>query len=141
MKIWVVFILFMVLSSSSGSKAKYVLTIKLTNIQNLRGHIELGLYKDSNKFPKIGQHFKMVRLKPTEKELSYSFQNLEEGEYALCLYHDEDNNGVCNRNFIGIPTESYAFSNNIRPKWSEPVFEDCVMYLNSNKTFKIKMVY
>jgi uncharacterized protein (DUF2141 family) len=48
---------------------------------------------------------------------------------------------VCDKNFLGIPTEAYAFSNNIRPRFSVPTFEECSTYLDKNKTFSIKLVY
>jgi uncharacterized protein (DUF2141 family) len=34
------------------------------------------------------------------------------GVYALAAYHDEDGDGHLNRNFIGLPAEGFAFSNN-----------------------------
>jgi uncharacterized protein (DUF2141 family) len=34
------------------------------------------------------------------------------GVYALAAYHDEDGDMHLNRNFIGLPAEGYAFSNN-----------------------------
>jgi outer membrane protein len=38
------------------------------------------------------------------------------GDYAVMLHFDENGNGVFDKNFIGIPTEPIAFSNNYEPK-------------------------
>ena len=125
----------------NDTKKKHCLTVKLTNIQSQNGVIEIGLYKDPERFPKVGQTHGMVRVKPNGHELIYHFVNLEAGPYAVCIYHDENNNKVCDKNLIGIPTEAYAFSNNFRPKWSAPVFDDCSTMVDKDKTISIKMVY
>ena len=123
------------------SQNQHTLTVKVSGIQNNNGVIELALYKDPNKFAKVGQTYRIIRIKPDGANLTHEFKNLEEGKYAICLYHDENNNKVCDKNFFGIPTEAYAFSNNIRPKLSVPTFEECSTYLDKNKTFSIKIVY
>ena len=129
------------LFASNDTKNKYCLTVKLTNIQSQNGVIEIGLYKDPERFPKVGQTHGMVRVKPNGNELVYHFVNLEAAPYAVCIYHDENNNKVCDKNLIGIPTEAYAFSNNFRPKWSAPEFEDCSTMVDKDKTISIRMVY
>jgi uncharacterized protein (DUF2141 family) len=130
-----------VLMSFMPSSETFVLTVKITSIQNNKGVIELSVYNDANKFPQVGKTFKTVRLKPNGSELVHKFTNLPKGEYALCLYHDENSNKTCDRNFIGIPTEAYAFSNNVRPKLSAPDFKSCSTLLSKNKTITIQMVY
>ncbi|MBU3659451.1 MAG: DUF2141 domain-containing protein [Flavobacteriales bacterium] len=124
-----------------AQKEEYTLTVKITSIENQRGVIEIALYNDPNKFPKIGQTYKIVRVKPQGNTIIHEFKNLTEGKYAVCLFHDENNNKTCDRNFFGIPTEAYAFLNNIRPKFSAPSFEECSTKLDKHKTVTIKMVY
>ena len=59
----------------------------------------------------------------------------------VCIYLDENNNDQCDKNFFGIPTEKFAFSNNIRPILSIPSFESCSVYLNENKSIVIRADY
>ncbi len=125
----------------SFTQKQYSLTVKVTGIENHKGEIELALYKDPKKFAKVGQTYRLVRIKPDNSTLTYEFKNLDQGKYAICLFHDENNNKVCDKNFLGIPTEAYAFSNNIRPRLSVPTFEECSTYLDKNKTFSIEIVY
>jgi uncharacterized protein (DUF2141 family) len=40
--------------------------------------------------------------------------NLDPGQYAIILFHDENGNGKLDRNALGVPTEPYGFSNNVR---------------------------
>jgi uncharacterized protein (DUF2141 family) len=136
------FFFFLLVFSSIGlAQKQYSLTVKLTGIENHKGEIEIALYKDPKKFAKVGQTYRLARIKPDDASLTYEFKNLEQGKYAVCLFHDENNNKVCDKNLFGIPTEAYAFSNNIRPRFSVPTFEECSTYLDKNKTFSIKLVY
>ncbi len=45
----------------------------------------------------------------------YHIENIFPGEYALLVYHDENNNHRLDKNFIGIPTEPLGFSNRYQP--------------------------
>lgn len=52
----------------------------------------------------------------------YVLQDLSEGDIALLVFHDENGNGRLDKNFIGIPRETLAISNNYQPK-GPPTFE------------------
>ena len=47
---------------------------------------------------------------------TYELKNIPDGEVAILVYHDENDNGQIDKNFIGIPRESLAFSNGYQPK-------------------------
>jgi len=117
------------------------LTVKITNIENTEGVIEIGLYNDKEDFPTPNKQYKKVRKKIFSNKLVYTFNDLPKGKYAIAIYHDENKDSKCNRNFFGIPTEAYAFSRNFRPWLSKPDFSDCSVYLDKDKTISIKMVY
>jgi uncharacterized protein (DUF2141 family) len=50
---------------------------------------------------------------------------LAPGEWAVALTQDTNNNDKLDKNFLGIPTEPFAFSNNVRPHLSAPSFKEC----------------
>ena len=55
----------------------------------------------------------------------FTFEGLESGMYAVSLFHDENDNGKLDANFMGIPREPYAFSNNAKGFFGPPTFQDC----------------
>ena len=124
-----------------SQNSKYTLSIKLTNIQNQKGYIQIGLYNNPSKFPKVGQTYRMIRIKPDGNSLLYLFQDLEPAKYAVCVYHDENNNNICDKDFFGIPKEAYAFMNDVRPFFLIPNFDECSINLNKDKSSIIKMIY
>ncbi|MGB1141698.1 MAG: DUF2141 domain-containing protein [Halioglobus sp.] len=49
---------------------------------------------------------------------------LPPGEYAITIFHDSNGNGELDTNFIGLPKEPIAMSNNAKPKFGPPKYED-----------------
>lgn len=54
---------------------------------------------------------------------------LPPGDYAISLYYDANANGKLDSNFIGIPKEPVALSNNARPRFGPPKYKDAVFAL------------
>lgn len=122
-------------------KDTFDLTVKVNAIQNSKGLIEFALYKNPAVFTQAGKTHRLARLDAKAPEVKFEFTDLEPGKYAIVVYHDDNSNKICDKNFFGIPTEAYAFSNNMRPKLSVPSFEECAVKLDKDKVITIKMVY
>lgn len=43
------------------------------------------------------------------------FPDLAEGEYALVVFHDSNDNGIIDHNFLHLPAEQLGFSNGFHP--------------------------
>jgi uncharacterized protein (DUF2141 family) len=121
--------------NASGS-----LTIIVKNTSDNQGTIRAALYKTPKEFP-MGKAFKIVEGKITDKRSVMTFENLVEGEYAVALLHDRNDNKKMDYNFLGIPTEGYGFSNNVRAVLSPPTFEQAKVPLlpNARVTITISM--
>lgn len=135
------FSLFIFFGQSVFGQATFDLTVKATGIAVKKGTIEFGLFRDPDYFAQVGKTYRMLRVKVDASEETVTFHNLPKGKYAVCIYLDENNNNQCDKNFFGIPTEKFAFSNNVRPLLSIPSFESCSIYLNENKTISIRTDY
>jgi uncharacterized protein (DUF2141 family) len=126
---------------SFGQGSTYNLTVKVSGIAVKKGMLEVGLFRDPAKFTKVGGTFRMMRVKVDASEETVTFHNLPKGTYAVCIYLDENSNNQCDKNLFGIPTERFAFSNNVRPMLSAPSFESCSIKLNGNKSIVIRADY
>lgn len=75
----------------------------------------------------------------TDNKVTVSF-DLPQGDYAVSTYHDLNNNQKLDRHFYGKPKEPTGFSNNIKPSFGPPDYEDCKISLgNSSKNISIKI--
>ena len=132
-------IIFFSLLFSTGFCQKSNLTVTIKNIKTIKGNIQVGLYNKKELFPKVGKQFKVFYIKVTSKKIKYTIKDLDHGNYALAIFHDENSDNKCNRNFLGIPSEDYGFSNNVRPFLSPPDFEDAMVKLNKNTNIEVKL--
>lgn len=106
------------------------LKLTIDHIKASIGEIEIGVYTPNNKFPDEDDKFKKYRFKAKKGKIVQLINDLPYGELAMAIYHDENNNGVIDKNGIGIPKEPYAFSNNYKPTIKAPSFDNCKFSYN-----------
>lgn len=116
------------------------LTIKISNIDKIKGEIKVGVFDTDTNFLKEGHAIKNYSIKVKNNTATLTITDLPKGEYAITMYHDQNSDNECNRNFIGIPKEPYAFSNNVKPKVSAPKYKDCKFTFSDDKTLNIKLI-
>ena len=133
-------IIFFSLLFINTNSETHTLTVTINNIKNMEGTLEVGLFNNNGRFLEEGQAFKSISVEVENGSETFVFKNLPKGDYAISLYHDENANGTCDRNFFGIPKEPYAFSNNFKPKFSAPTFKDCQFELTEDKSIKIELL-
>lgn len=116
------------------------LTIHIENIKVFEGQIEIGVFNTSTNFLKEGSAIKNYYVSVDNHTATFIIDDLPKGEYAISMYHDENSDGECNRNILGIPKEPYGFSNNIKPQFSAPSYKDCKFLLEEDKIIRVKLL-
>jgi uncharacterized protein (DUF2141 family) len=91
----------------------------------------------------LGMIYKSAVSKINEdnKTSNYVFKNIPNGEYAIGIYHDVNNNQKQDLDVFNAPIEEYCFSNNIRPLYESPVFEEVKFSLFGDKNISVSMVH
>lgn len=64
-----------------------------------------------------------------EGELVIATVALPPGAYAISIFYDANGNGELDTNFIGIPKEPVALSNNAKAKFGPPKYKDALFTL------------
>ncbi|MDO7886059.1 DUF2141 domain-containing protein [Hymenobacter cheonanensis] len=107
------------------TKATETVTVVVSALASTQSVVKLNFYNAADKFLQKDQQAFRVVVKPEGKtEISVPVE-LTPGEWAVALTQDTNNNDKLDKNFLGIPTEPYAFSNNVRPRFAAPKFEEC----------------
>ena len=79
------------------------------------GILILQVYDSPNAFGDFRDPVREVRA-PIQAGNLYRIDDVPSGDIAILVYVDENENGLIDKNFIGIPKEPLGISNNYRPK-------------------------
>ena len=100
------------------------LRVVVTALKSDRGTVRFNLYGSESDYREQGGAFLSDNIAIRNKTSVWVVRDLPRGDYALIIYHDENNNRRFDTNFMGLPVESFGFSNNVRPKLSLPAFAE-----------------
>ena len=117
------------------------LTIDVQNIEVVEGNIRIGVFNRSESFLKQGTSFRTYVVAVEGNTETIVINDLPKGDYAFMLYHDMNSDGRLNQNILGIPTEPFGFSNNVKPKFAKPTFEECRFLLAEDRVMNIGLRY
>ncbi len=74
------------------------------------------------------------------KEVECRFEGLAPGSYAVAVLHDLNGTGRNDTNFLGIPTEDWGVSNNVRPTLRAPRVEEAAVEVKDGPAVVIGVV-
>lgn len=106
----------------SGS-AQGTLRIKILDLPSSRGVVKVSLYRSREAYASRRGSFRKAVLPISGGSCEWLVDQLPYGEYAAMFYHDQNANGVLDRNRLGMPVEAFGFSNNARPRLGPPPYE------------------
>lgn len=106
------------------------------------GPVYCRLFSGPKGFPMKGQHaMKTVTARVNGKTAKCVFAKVPKGNYAVMAFHDLNNNGKLDTNWIGIPTEGVASSNNAKGKMGPPSFKSARFKVAGRFTQTLKLKY
>lgn len=120
-----------------------LLIVELIDLKSTDGKILASIYDVPVTFPKThGMMEQKILTDIPGDKMIIQFDHLPLGKYAIAILHDENGDEKMNFNLFGFPKEGFCFSNNIRPKFRRPTFEEAEIELkDSCKQIQIKMKY
>lgn len=117
------------------------LWVTIEGVASSSGTLMVGLYDSEANFRmaisnagKIGllndrSRLVGVAMRAVAGTQSVVFTNLKPGTYAVIVFHDANDNGKLDENWLGKPTEGYGFSNNAESFMSAPSFKSAGVLL------------
>lgn len=110
--------------ATSGLAAE--LTIKIKNVAESNGVIYIALWQDESEWPD-GTHTIGMRRDAQAPETTLTIE-VEEGTYAISVFHDLNGNAKMDRNLMRMPKEAWGVSNDVParfgpPEWEKMTFE------------------
>lgn len=122
---------------SQSKKNSLTLTIEVASFENTKGVLRVCVTDQKDDFLKSCAFSKIVTVE--DDTVSLKIENIEKGNYAVSVYHDENNSGILETGGVfGIPLEPYGFSNNPNMTFG-PSYKKSVFKMTSDKNISIKL--
>jgi uncharacterized protein (DUF2141 family) len=133
------FIMMVCLSTTTANEYNIALEIKNIPKNCIGKNIYVGYWKTKTHFPDE----KKADIGDKHKISGSTFhvdKSLPAGVYAVSVYVDINGNGIFDKNLFGVPKEPYCVSNNIKPTFSAPSFDECSFKLNKNSKQSLSLI-
>lgn len=119
------------------------ITVTVTGMRNASGSIVVAVWDQASGFPTKSRKAKRIHIgKIDGGKSTIKLAGYVPGTYALSVFHDENNNGELDTNFIGIPKEGVGASNNPKGRMGPPKFKDAAFELGADDLrHRIKLTY
>ncbi len=113
------------------------LTVNISEINQGKGHVLVGLYSDEQAYNQ-GKATFGSQVKATNEQEQVIFKDVPDGDYAIKVYQDENSNQKLDFNVMGIPKEGYGFSNNVG-MFGSPGYQEAKFSVKENTEIAIEL--
>ena len=107
------------------------ITVQLTGFENDRGTAKLCVCRSEDEYTGKAKEFCTASTEIKSTKAEWVFEHMPYGSYSIKAFHDENGNSRLDKDFLGMPTERYGFSNNARGRFGPPTFASAAFRLNS----------
>ncbi len=110
-----------------------ILMVEISGLKDATGNVYIAVYNSDSTWLSDNTVLskKVAIAEALDGDLVRTELQLPLGEYALSVFYDKDNDGKLNTNFIGMPKEPIAMSNNAVAKMGPPKYADAVFSLGA----------
>ena len=127
------------LSGSLKGQTDKPLKVVVNQVKSDEGLLMVALYNSEETF--TSKPWKGEKTKAKTGTMDIIFQNVPPGAYAIAVYHDANENGKMDSNFIGIPKEGFGFSKDAMGTFGPPSYEKALVTWTGTETFTINLKY
>tara|TARA_R110002111_G_scaffold2882_10_gene19160 strand:+ start:141 stop:566 length:426 start_codon:yes stop_codon:yes gene_type:complete len=118
-------------------KETHTITVKISGMKSDKGDVFVALYNSKNDFLK--KSFKGAIVNVVDKKATVVFENIENGIYAISVFHDENDNKKMDTKIFGIPKEPIGTSNDATGFMGPPKFKDAKFNVTKDITIPIQV--
>ena len=139
---YIVFIF--IICSLSAWAQNSTLKVVIKNIERVEGRLFLKLSADSIEFNTDAyQDAFVIEKDVVSGEMVFNFTHLKDGEYALSVFQDLNNNAQLDMRKFGIPAEPFAFSNAALRRFGAPYFSQAKFEVDKSvkNTQELYLIY
>ena len=107
--------------------------VVVSNLSPVTGRVEVSLFDSADSFM-VEPYLQQSGTAGEDGSFETEFVSLPDGEYAVVVVHDANDNGKLDSGFLGFGGESYGYSNNASSWFGRPDFKDAKIMVNQPGT-------
>ncbi len=131
-------IFFLYTTAAFAENDPVTLSIKVKGIEQLKGTLRVAIFNQKKTF--LTKDWVVGKVADANAAVvTFEFAGLEKGDYAVSLFQDLNGNEKLDKNFVGAPTEPYAFGNDAFGVFGPPTFEEASIKLVENHSTSITL--
>ena len=108
------------------------IVINISGMENTNGKMNIALYNNADNFNNPELVYRELFLVLPGETMSVTLDSIPAGTYAFALFHDENDNQILDQNFLNIPKEGFAFSNNSMGSFGPPSYNQAKFEVPKN---------
>jgi len=113
-----------VLLAAAAAPAENSIRAEIGGLRSAKGAVRCLLFQSADGFPNdASKAAQRAIAKIADGAAICEFPDPPAATLAIAFIHDENGNGVLDKNFFGVPVEGYGFSNDARGSLGPPAFE------------------
>jgi uncharacterized protein (DUF2141 family) len=117
------------------------ITVTIENVNSSDGIVAAALYKDEDEFPGGEMFMGESKSLRSSGSIEITFENVPDGDYAIAIFHDANENEDIDMNDQGIPTEGFGFSNGAMGEMGPPDFDQAAFTVDGDLEMEIRLIY
>src|SRR5262249_12421185 len=118
------------------------IVVSIEGFRNAAGHARVALFNGDAGFPDGESAYRKAVADIDGGRAELRFADVPPGEYAVAMYHDENDDGKLNKGLFGIPKEGYGVSNNVSHATRAPRFAEARFQFDGmSQTVSIRVHY
>lgn len=114
------------------------LSIDVSGVKTVDGALMVALYDAADAWNNDDEAIATTRQRVRGQTARIVFADLPAGTYAVMLFHDVNANGELDKNMLGVPSESYGFSNNAG-RFGKPDFKEAQINVRGGTSISIEL--
>jgi uncharacterized protein (DUF2141 family) len=98
------------------------IVVEIEGLRSDRGEVRGALFR-AHGWTQEGSEIATCTAEIAHHRATCVIDDVEPGTYGFAFLHDEDDDGALDRDWIGIPSEGFGFSNDAAPSLGPPSYE------------------
>lgn len=117
----------------SGEDARGTIIVKIVGFASNAGSVRVALWNQADSFLVSDDYVARAQGAIVDHASLVPLKDIPHGEYAVSVFHDENDNGKLDTGFMRIPKEPIGTSNNARGRFGPPKYKDARFQLNTTE--------